>query len=125
MPETTPVAVIGTVPGHEALARWLRLPEQARTAVLLNEAAAPAVVHPMVATFADSPRHPFGGCLCCARPGGLTGALRALLPRARRGEIDRVVVVAADRSRVLTALASDPVVAAVYRPGAAIEAVDA
>jgi hypothetical protein len=45
-----------------------------------------------------------------------------MLPRARLGEIDRVVVVAGDARRVLAALAGDPVVAAVYRPAGTVDA---
>ena len=122
MPETTPVSVLtGPIDGA-ALELWLAAPEQARTAVLVNRDGGPVVDHPRVATFADSVRHLMGGCLCCGPPGALTRALRAMLPRARLGEIDRVVVVAGDVARVVAALAGDPVVAAVYRPAGTVDA---
>ena len=100
--------------------QWLGADEQARTVVLVSQALGPAVDHPRVATFADTTRHAIVGCACCAPSGDLTRALRAMLPRARRGEIDRVVVVAGDAARVVGALARDPLVAAVYRPGGTI-----
>lgn len=122
MPETTPVLVLTGPIDRTALSHWLAAPAQARTAVLVNRDGGRVLDHPRVATFTDSVRHPMGGCLCCAPPGALTRALRTMLPRARLGEIDRVVVVAGDARRVLAALAGDPVVAAVYRPAGTVDA---
>ena len=105
MPETTPVSVLVGPVDRSALLQWLGAAGQARTAVLVSKAMGPAVDHPRVATFVDAARHAIVGCACCAPSGDLTRALRAMLPRARRGEIDRVVVVAADAARVVGALA--------------------
>ena len=118
MPETTGVAVLTAAVDSVALLRWLNRPEQARTVVLASKTAFAEPDHPRVATFADDARHKMGGCVCCGPPGDLTRMLRAMLPRARRGEIDRVVILtggATDSARILAALNGDPVVAAVYR----------
>jgi G3E family GTPase len=112
MPETTPVYVVTQPVDARALERFLSEP---RTALLLHADSGIAVDHPMVTRLTGAVRHPLGGCACCGPSDEMTRALRAILPRARRGEVDRVVVVAVARDRVLAALRNDPVVAAVYR----------
>ncbi|HVY16044.1 MAG TPA: GTP-binding protein [Rhodopila sp.] len=59
-----------------------------------------------------------GGCACCVPQGGLQRGLRALLPRARRGEVARVVVETAadaDPLAALVTLLGDPALMAVFR----------
>ncbi len=58
---------------------------------------------------------PILGCACCVVQGDLHRALRALLPRARRGEIDRVVIETEGPAEASVALMNDPVLASVYR----------
>ncbi len=98
MPDTVPVTVLaGPLP-----AAWRDRPGWAKTAVL----SAPAVVNPFQRA---------GGCACCAPNGGLTRAMRGLVAKARRGEIDRVVIEsAADPRHVRAALENDPVLASVF-----------
>lgn len=57
-------------------------------------------------------------CRCCGPRDDLVRILRGLLPRARRGEISRVIVETAgdvDPAAIREALMSDVAVASVYR----------
>ena len=68
------------------------------------------------------------GCLCCTVRGDLARVLREMLPRARRGEIGRVVIETtglADPVPILATLISDPVAASVYRLDGIVTVVDA
>ena len=67
---------------------------------------------------------PIAGCACCAVTGDLHRALRALLPRARRGDIDHVVIEAEGTAASSVALMNDPVLAAVYRVEKIVSAPD-
>ena len=63
-----------------------------------------------------SPFQKGAGCACCAPNGGLTRDLRALLARARRGDIDRVVIeTVGDPAHIEAALRGDPALDAVFR----------
>src|ERR1700744_719522 len=58
---------------------------------------------------------PVAGCACCTVQGDLHRALRELLPRARRGDIDHVVIETEGTSAASVALLNGPVLASVYR----------
>ncbi|HET6606822.1 MAG TPA: GTP-binding protein [Rhodopila sp.] len=119
----TPVTVIAG-PGKAVLLEHLaRDPALARSVVLTAGRAG---------LVADQP--PGGeapvrlGCVCCTVQGDLRRSLRALLPRARRGDVAQVLVDAEatpDPTSVLTTLITDPVLSAVYRIGGVIAVVGA
>lgn len=100
----TPVTVLAG-PAQAAL-RWLH--NMAPIAILHADAT--------LASRAPDARPRFG-CTCCGIQDGVHRDLRALLPRARRGDIAHVVVAAADPIPVLTTLLSDPALEAVFRIG--------
>ncbi len=111
--DRTPVFILtGPASRAELLDRWLPMPAFAGTVVLRNaEASSPMA----------------GGCFCCAGQGDLIRSLRELLPRARRGEVKRVVIDTADYAdpaKIAEAIQADRATAAVYRLGGVIAFVD-
>ncbi|HVZ07042.1 GTP-binding protein [Rhodopila sp.] len=131
MADVTPVTLLTGVAGAgrtTLLNRLLRDPALARTAVLADRRAAASITHALVRPLA-AVSTPFpNGCVCCAPRDDMTRVLRQLLPRARRGEIDRVVIqlgASAHPLSTLTALMRDPAVAAAYAPRAIVAMVDA
>lgn len=94
------------------LDRWSRTPAFAGVAVLRNGVAAGPVA---------------GGCFCCAGRGDLIRALRDLLPRARRGEVTRVVIETAadaDPAAIAEAMQADLATASVFRLARIVAFVD-
>jgi G3E family GTPase len=68
------------------------------------------------------------GCLCCTVRGDLARVLREMLPRARRGDISRIVIETtglADPVPILATLMTDPVAASAYRLDGIVTVVDA
>jgi hypothetical protein len=111
--DRTPVFILtGPASRAELLDRWLPAPALNGTVVLRNaEASGPMA----------------GGCFCCAGQGDLIRSLRDLLPRARRGEVTRVVIDAADHAdpaKIAEAIQADIAAAAVYRLGGIIAFAD-
>ena len=131
MPETTPVTVLTGFLGAgktTLLNHLLRQPELARTAVLVNEFGEIGLDHLLVEKLDDSTVLLNAGCLCCSVRGDLVRVLREMLPRARRGEICRVVIETtglADPAPVLATLTGDPVLASVYRLDGIVTVIDA
>jgi G3E family GTPase len=106
----------------------LRRPELARTAVLVNEFGEIGLDHLLVERLDDSTVLLNSGCLCCTVRGDLARVLREMLPRARRGEISRIVIETtglADPIPILATLMSDPVAASAYRLDGIVTVVDA
>ena len=131
MAEITPVTVLTGFLGAgktTLLNHLLRQPEMARTAVLVNEFGDIGLDHLLVEKLDDTTVLLNAGCLCCTVRGDLARVLREMLPRARRDEIDRIVVETtglADPVPILATLMSDPVAASAYRLDGIITVVDA
>ncbi|MEI7711215.1 MAG: GTP-binding protein [Rhodospirillales bacterium] len=131
MAETTPVTVLTGFLGAgktTLLNHLLRQPELARTAVLVNEFGEIGLDHLLVEKIDDTTVLLNAGCLCCTVRGDLTRVLREMLPRARRGEIARIMIETtglADPAPVLATLTTDPVLASVYRLDGIVAAIDA
>lgn len=124
----TPVTVV-TGPGQTGKAMLLgrlgRDPALARTVIMAVDLGGRfAADQPL----ADDVGLPSGvGCVCCTVQGDLQRTLRALLPKARRGDVSHVIVDASARSDAMSILATvinDPVLAAVYRIGGVVAVVD-
>ncbi len=130
MPDTTPVTVLTGFLGAgktTLLNHLLRQPELARTAVLVNEFGEIGLDHLLVEKIDDNTILLNAGCLCCTVRGDLSRVLREMLPRARRGEIARIMIETtglADPAPVLATLMSDPVVASVYRLDGIVTVID-
>jgi G3E family GTPase len=131
MAETTPVTVLTGFLGAgktTVLNHLLRQPELARTAVLVNEFGEIGLDHLLVEKLDDSTVLLNAGCLCCTIRGDLARVLREMLPRARRGDIARIVIETtglADPVPILATLMTDPVVASAYRLDGIVTVVDA
>jgi len=131
MTDTTPVTVLTGFLGAgktTLLNHLLRQPEFAGTAVLVNEFGEIGLDHLLVETIDDNTVLLNAGCLCCSVRGDLTRVLREMLPRARRGEIARIVIETtglADPAPVLATLMGDPVTGSVYRMDGVVTVVDA
>jgi G3E family GTPase len=131
MAESTPVTVLTGFLGAgktTVLNHLLRLPELARTAVLVNEFGEIGLDHLLVEKLDDSTVLLNAGCLCCSVRGDLARVLREMLPRARRGDIERIVIETtglADPVPILATLMSDPVAASAYRLDGIVTVVDA
>ena len=132
MAETTPVTLLTGFLGAgktTLLNALLRDPALTRTAVLVNEFGEAGLDHFLVEAVDPSPPVLLaGGCLCCSVGGDLRRALRAMLPRARRDEITRIVIETtglADPVPVMATLMQDAAIAAAYRLDGIITVVDA
>jgi G3E family GTPase len=131
MAETTPVTVLTGFLGAgktTLLNHLLRQPELARTAVLVNEFGEIGLDHLLVEKLDDNTVLLNAGCLCCTIRDDLVRVLREMLPRARRGEISRIVIETtglADPVPILATLMTDPVAAAAYRLDGIVTVVDA
>jgi len=131
MAETTPITVLTGFlgAGKTTLLNYLlRQPEFARTAVLVNEFGEVGLDHLLVEKLDENTVLLNAGCLCCTVRGDLVRALREMLPRARRGEITRIVIETtglADPAPILATLMTDPVAASVYRLDGVVTVVDA
>jgi G3E family GTPase len=131
MAETTPVTVLTGFLGAgktTLLNHLLRQPELARAAVLVNEFGEIGLDHLLVEKLDDTTVLLNAGCLCCTVRGDLARVLREMLPRARRGEIARIVIETtglADPVPILATLMTDPVAASAYRLDGIVTVVDA
>jgi G3E family GTPase len=131
MAETTPVTVLTGFLGAgktTVLNHLLRQPELAGTAVLVNEFGEIGLDHLLVEKLDDTTVLLNAGCLCCTVRGDLVRVLREMLPRARRGEISRIVIETtglADPVPILATLMTDPVAASAYRLDGIVTVVDA
>ena len=131
MPDTTPVTVLTGFLGAgktTLLNHLLKQPELARTAVLVNEFGEIGLDHLLVEKIDDTTILLNAGCLCCTVRGDLSRVLREMLPRARRGDIVRIMIETtglADPAPVLATLLSDPAVASVYRLDGIVTVIDA
>ena len=131
MTEGTPVTVLTGFLGAgktTLLNGLLRRPELAGTAVLVNEFGEIGLDHLLVEKLDDNTILLNAGCLCCTVRGDLARVLREMLPRARRGEIRRIVIDTtglADPAPILATLMADPVVGAVYRLDGVVTVIDA
>ncbi len=130
-PMLTPVTVLTGFLGAgktTLLNHLLRQPELARTAVLVNEYGEIGLDHLLVEKIDDNTILLNAGCLCCTVRGDLTRVLREMLPRARRGDIARIVIETtglADPAPVLATLMTDPVLASVYQLDGIVTVIDA
>jgi G3E family GTPase len=131
MAETTPVTVLTGFLGAgktTLLNHLLRQPELARTAVLVNEFGEIGLDHLLVEKLDDSIVLLNAGCLCCSVRGDLARVLREMLPRARRGDISRIIVETtglADPVPILATLMTDIVATSAYRLDGIVTVVDA
>ena len=131
MAETTPVTVLTGFLGAgktTLLNHLLQQPALANTAVLVNEFGEIGLDHLLVETLDDTTVLLNSGCLCCTVRGDLARVLREMLPRARRGDIGRVVIETtgrADPVPILATLMTDPVAASAYRLDGIVTVVDA
>jgi Ni2+-binding GTPase involved in maturation of urease and hydrogenase len=111
------------------VARMLRDPAFARTAVIVNEWGAVGIDHDLLAAGSDAPLRLATGCLCCAVRGDLATTLLDLDRRRRSGEapFDRVVIETsglADPAPILHELMTDAAVASHFRPDGVVTLVD-
>jgi G3E family GTPase len=131
MAEATPVTVLTGFLGAgktTLLNHLLRQPALARAAVLVNEFGEIGIDHLLVEKLDDTTVLLNTGCLCCTVRGDLARVLRAMLPRARRDEISRIVIETtglADPVPVLATLMNDPVATSAYRLDGIVTVVDA
>jgi G3E family GTPase len=131
MVETTPVTVLTGFLGAgktTVLNHLLRQPELARTAVLVNEFGEIGIDHLLVEKLDENTVLLNAGCLCCTVRGDLTRTLREMLPRARRGEISRIIIETtglAEPAPILATLMTDPVVASAYQLDGVVTVIDA
>jgi G3E family GTPase len=131
--ERTPVAVLTGFLGSgktTLLNAWLRSPELADAAVIVNEFGEIGIDHSLIASSNDNTIELSTGCLCCTVRGDLVETLRELTEKRARGEVrpfSRVLIETtglADPVPVLQALITFPV-ARVYRLSRVITVVDA
>jgi len=112
------------------IARVLRDPAFARTAVIVNEFGEIGLDHELIASSDETLLALTTGCLCCAVRSDLVATLLDLRARAEGGEIafDRVLIETsglADPAPILHALMTDRDVAAGYRLDSVLTVVDA
>lgn len=112
------------------IARLLRNPAFARTAVIVNEFGEIGLDHELIAASDESFLTLSTGCLCCAVRGDLLATLLDLRGRRDAGEIvyDRIVIETsglADPAPILQALMSDRDVAQYYEIDTLLTLVDA
>src|SRR5882762_9541057 len=94
---------------------WLRSPELADAAVIVNEFGEVGIDHALIASSSDHTIELSTGCLCCTVRGDLVDTLRELEVQRVKGEVrafDRVVIETtglADPAPVIQALMTFPV----------------
>lgn len=109
---------------------WLRSPELANAAVIVNEFGEVGIDHALIAASSENTIELSTGCLCCTVRGDLVDTLRELIVKREKGEIrafDRVVIETtglADPAPVIQALMTFPV-ARRYRLRQVVATVDA
>ncbi|MES2206255.1 MAG: GTP-binding protein [Pseudomonadota bacterium] len=113
------------------LNRWLKSPELANSAVLINEFGSISLDHHLIETALDSTVILNNGCVCCTVRGELAGALNTLYKKRREGSIplfERVIIETtglADPAPILFELLSHPLVKQDYQLSTVITCVDA
>ena len=131
--DRTPVTVLTGFLGSgktTLLNAWLRSPELADAAVIVNEFGEVGIDHSLIAASSDNTIELSTGCLCCTVRGDLVETLRELTEKRARGEVrpfSRVLIETtglADPVPVLQALITFPV-ARVYRLSRVVTVVDA
>jgi G3E family GTPase len=131
--DRTPVTVLTGFLGSgktTLLNAWLRSPELADAAVIVNEFGEIGIDHSLIAASNDNTIELSTGCLCCTVRGDLVETLRELTEKRARGEVrrfSRVLIETtglADPVPVLQALITFPV-ARVYRLSRVVTVVDA
>jgi G3E family GTPase len=109
---------------------WLRSPDLAKAAVIVNEFGEVGIDHALIASSNDNTIELSTGCLCCTVRGDLVDTLRELQAKRASGEVrdfDRVVIETtglADPAPVIQALMTFPV-ARRFRLRQVVTAVDA
>src|SRR5689334_5541368 len=109
---------------------WLRSPELADAAVIVNEFGEIGIDHALIASSNDNTIELSTGCLCCTVRGDLVDTLRELQVKRATGEVrafDRVIIETtglADPAPVIQALMTMPV-ARRFRLQQVVTAVDA
>ncbi|MBI1201326.1 MAG: GTP-binding protein [Rhodopseudomonas sp.] len=94
---------------------WLRSPELANAAVIVNEFGEIGIDHALIASSSDNTIELSTGCLCCTVRGDLVDTLRELIVSREKGEVrafDRVIIETtglADPAPVIQALMTFPV----------------
>lgn len=94
---------------------WLRSPELANAAVIVNEFGEIGIDHALIASSSDNTIELSTGCLCCTVRGDLVNTLRELIVSREKGEVrafDRVIIETtglADPAPVIQALMTFPV----------------
>lgn len=94
---------------------WLRSPDLANAAVIVNEFGEVGIDHALIASSNDNTIELSTGCLCCTVRGDLVNTLRELIVSREKGEVrafDRVVIETtglADPTPVIQALMTFPV----------------
>jgi len=112
------------------LAHLLAHPELKDTAVLVNEFGEIALDHQLLVATGETVVLLDRGCLCCALRSDLAAQLDELYTRRMRGEVPkfaRVVIETtglADPAPILQTLATEPMLAALYRLDAVVTTVD-
>lgn len=94
---------------------WLRSPDLANAAVIVNEFGEIGIDHELIASSNDNTIELSTGCLCCTVRGDLVDTLRELIVKREKGEVrsfDRVIIETtglADPAPVIQALMTFPV----------------
>lgn len=131
MVDLTPITILTGFLGAgktTVLNHLLRQPALAHTAVLVNEFGAIGIDHLLVRKLDENTVLLNAGCLCCTVRGDLTRVLREMLPKARLGEIGRIVIETtglAEPAPILATLMTDPVVTSAYRLDGVVTVIDA
>lgn len=134
IPDFTPVILLTGFLGSgktSLLARALRDPAMADTAVLINEFGEIGLDHHLIERVDETMVLLRSGCLCCTIRGELATALRDLLSKRARGLVPpfrRLVIETtglADPTPALSTLRADPVLRHHVRIGAVVTTVDA
>ena len=130
---TIPISVITGFLGSgktTLLSRLLKHPDNADTAVLINEFGEIGLDHHLVEAVSGEMVVMDSGCLCCTVRGDLAQSLRTLYFRRVRGEIPqfrRVVIETtglADPAPILQTLMEDPIIESYYRLDTVVTTVD-
>jgi len=94
---------------------WLRSPDLANAAVIVNEFGEVGIDHALIASSSDNTIELSTGCLCCTVRGDLVNTLRELIVAREKGDVrpfDRVIIETtglADPAPVIQALMTFPV----------------
>ena len=111
------------------IAKLLRRPELARTAVIINEFGEISLDHELIESSEEDLVELSTGCLCCVMRGDLTNAVGRLMERRNRNNsFDRIVLETtglADPAPIVHAAIADPSLRALVRLDRVVVTVDA